>query len=393
MKKNVKLNGQLRLYVRWPLYLTLLLIGMNVWIYFVSHEAGMIMAVFVVIYAAAAGILYVSNQPVLYTELVSFATHYGQIQKNLLKELVLPYALLTEEGRIIWMNRRFMEITGKGKEYSRNISTVIPELSRKLLPTGDQSHTSVEFRYGESDYRADMKLIHMDEDMKNGHLTSTVEFEGSLIALYLFDITEINHYIRENQEQRMAAGLVYIDNYDEALEDVEEVRSSLLVALIERKINKYFNAYDGIVRKLEKDRFFVIMKEKALAQIRENKFDLLQDIKTVNIGNELPITLSISIGSGGVSYMDCMEYARSAMDLALARGGDQAVVKTKEQITYYGGKTQQMEKNTRVKARVKAQALREIIEAKDKVVVMGHRLTDADSFGAAVGIYLSLIHI
>ncbi len=387
MKKNVKLNGQLRLYVRWPLYLTLLLIGMNIWIYFISHEAGMVMAVFVAVYAVAAGILYVSNQPVLYTELVSFATHYGQIQKNLLKELILPYALLTEEGKIIWMNRRFMEITGKGREYSRNISTIIPELSRKLLPAGEQSHTSMEFRYGESDYRADMKLIRMDEDMKGAHLTSTVEFEGSLIAMYLFDITEINHYIRENQEQRMAAGLVYIDNYDEALEDVEEVRSPLLVALIERKINKYFNAYDGIVRKLEKDRFFVIMKEKALAQIRENKFDLLQDIKTVNIGNELPITLSISIGSGGASYMDCMEYARSAMDLALARGGDQAVVKTKEQITYYGGKTQQVEKNTRVKARVKAQALREIIEAKDKVVVMGHRLTDADSFGAAVGIY------
>ena len=373
MKKNVKLNGQLRLYVRWPLYLTLLLIGMNIWIYFISHEAGMVMAVFVAVYAVAAGILYVSNQPVLYTELVSFATHYGQIQKNLLKELILPYALLTEEGKIIWMNRRFMEITGKGREYSRNISTIIPELSRKLLPAGEQSHTSMEFSYGESDYRADMKLIRMDEDMKGAHLTSTVEFEGSLIALYLFDITEINHYIRENQEQRMAAGLVYIDNYDEALEDVEEVRSPLLVALIERKINKYFNAYDGIVRKLEKDRFFVIMKEKALAQIRENKFDLLQDIKTVNIGNELPITLSISIGSGGASYMDCMEYARSAMDLALARGGDQAVVKTKEQITYYGGKTQQVEKNTRVKARVKAQALREIIEAKDKVVVMGHR--------------------
>lgn len=255
MKKNVKLNGQLRLYVRWPLYLTLLLIGMNIWIYFISHEAGMVMAVFVAVYAVAAGILYVSNQPVLYTELVSFATHYGQIQKNLLKELILPYALLTEEGKIIWMNRRFMEITGKGREYSRNISTIIPELSRKLLPAGEQSHTSMEFRYGESDYRADMKLIRMDEDMKGAHLTSTVEFEGSLIALYLFDITEINHYIRENQEQRMAAGLVYIDNYDEALEDVEEVRSPLLVALIERKINKYFNAYDGIVRKLEKDRF------------------------------------------------------------------------------------------------------------------------------------------
>jgi len=387
MKKNVKLNGQLRLYVRWPLYLTLLLIGMNIWIYVISRDAGMIMAVFVLIYAAVAGILYVSNQPVLYTELVSFATHYGQIQKNLLKELVLPYALLTEEGKIIWMNRKFMEVAEKGPEYSRNISSIFPELNRKVMPGDGQEHTSVELSYGESDYRADMKLIHMDEDVKNSHLSSTVEFEGALIALYLFDITEINHYIRENQEQRMAAGLVYIDNYDEALEDVEVVRISLLVALIERKINKYFNAYDGIVRKLEKDRFFVVMKEKALTQIRENKFDLLQDIKTVNIGNEMPITLSISIGSGGISYMDCMEYARSAMDLALARGGDQAVVKTKEQITYYGGKTQQVEKNTRVKARVKAQALREIIEAKDKVVVMGHRLTDADSFGAAVGIY------
>ena len=129
------------------------------------------------------------------------------------------------------------------------------------------------------------------------------------------------------------------------------------------------------------------MQEKALEQIRENKFDLLQDIKTVNIGNEMAITLSISIGSGGNTYMDCMEYARSAMDLALARGGDQAVVKTKDQITYYGGKTQQVEKSTRVKARVKAQAFREIVETKDKVVVMGHKMTDVDSFGAAVGIY------
>lgn len=387
MKKNVKLNGQLRLYVRWPLYLTVLLIGMNIWIFLISAQAGMVMAAFVAVYAMAATALYVSNKPMLYTELVSFATHYGQIQKNLLKELILPYALLTEEGKIIWMNRQFMEITGKGPEYSRSITTIFPELVKDVLPGDSQPETSVEFNYGTYDFRADMKRISMGEDMKGTHLVSTVEFEGSLIAIYLFDITEIKYYIRENQEQRMAAGLVYIDNYDEALENVEEVRTSLLVALIERKINKYFNAYDGIVRKLEKDRFFVVLKEKALTQIRDNKFDLLQDIKTVNIGNEMPITLSISIGVGGSSYMDCMEYARSAMDLALARGGDQAVVKAKDQITYYGGKTQQVEKNTRVKARVKAQALREIVESKDKVVVMGHKLQDADSFGAAIGIY------
>lgn len=375
------------MYVRWPLYLTGLLVIMSVGIYFVEPRAGFMAALFTLVYLVIAGLLYAYNKPVIYTELVSFATQYGQIQKNLLKELALPYALLGEDGKIIWMNRKFREITEKGAEYRRGISSIFPDLVRSVLPTAETPFTSVNLVYGQSDFRAEMKLISMDQPLNAGSLLDEPEFDGRLIALYLFDTTEINRYIKENQEQRMAAGLVYIDNYDEALENVEEVRSSLLVALIERKINKYFNAYDGIVRKLEKDRFFIVMQEKALSQIRDNKFDLLQDIKTVNIGNEMAITLSISIGSGGASYMDCMEYARSAMDLALARGGDQAVVKTKDQITYYGGKTQQVEKNTRVKARVKAQAFREIVETKDKVVVMGHRLPDADSFGAAVGIY------
>lgn len=388
MKKNMKLKGQLRMYVRWPLYLTALLVAANAGVYCVSVKAGLLMAVFVLVYAIIAGVLYVYNKPIVYTELISFATQYGQIQKNLLKELTIPYALLGEDGKIIWMNQKFMEITGKGSSYSRGVSTVFPELNKNVFPSAENPCASVELTHGELDFRVEMKRIAMGDALEsNVLLEDDGEFEGCLIALYLFDTTEINRYIRENQEQRMAAGLVYIDNYDEALENVEEVRTSLLVALIERKINKYFNAYDGIVRKLEKDRFFVVMQEKALAQIRENKFDLLQDIKTVNIGNDMAITLSISIGSGGASYMDCMEYARSAMDLALARGGDQAVVKTKEQITYYGGKTQQVEKNTRVKARVKAQAFREIVETKDKVVVMGHRMTDVDSFGAAVGIY------
>lgn len=387
MNKNVKLKGQLRLYVKWPLYLTILLLVMNAGIYLVSGPAGVLMAVFVLIYMIIAAGLYIYNRPIIDTELVSFATHYGQIQKNLLKELALPYALLGEDGKIIWMNRAFMNVVGKNSKYNRGIYTLFPELKKGMLPTEEKPEATVELKYGELDFRAKMKRISMEEEPSASKLVDEDAFEGCLIALYLFDITEINQYIRENQEQRMVAGLVYIDNYDEALENVEEVRTSLLVALIERKINKYFNAYDGIVRKLEKDRFFIVMQEKALSQIRDNKFDLLQDIKTVNIGNEMAITLSISIGSGGASYMDCMEYARSAMDLALARGGDQAVVKTKDQITYYGGKTQQVEKNTRVKARVKAQAFREIVETKDKVVVMGHPMADADSFGAAVGIY------
>lgn len=371
--------------MRWPFYLTILLVGMCVAVYLANPTAGIVAALFVLVYAVIAGALYLRNRSAIYKEMVSFATQYGQIQKTLLRDLAIPYALIGTDGKLIWMNQEFMSVTGKNRRYNRSINTIFPELNRGVFPSVEVPDVSVDLQYGEADYRVEMKLISVDYALEGQELIE--EAIDRMIAVYLFDTTEINRCIRENREQRMVAGLVYIDNYDEALENVEDVRTSLLVALIERKINKYFNAYDGIVRKLEKDRFFVVMQEKALEQIRENKFDLLQDIKTVNIGNEMAITPSISIGSGGNTYMDCMEYARSAMDLALARGGDQAVVKTKDQITYYGGKTQQVEKSTRVKARVKAQAFREIVETKDKVVVMGHKMTDVDSFGAAVGIY------
>ena len=168
---------------------------------------------------------------------------------------------------------------------------------------------------------------------------------------------------------------------------MEEVRRSLLIALIDRKVNKYISALDGISKKLEKDKYLIIMRKKAVEKLKEDRFDLLEDVKTVNIGNEMAVTLSIGMGLDGLTYAQNYEFARNSIDLALGRGGDQAVVKTPENVTYYGGKSQQVEKNTRVKARVKAQALREIITGKDRVIIMGHRMADIDSFGSAVGIY------
>ena len=193
--------------------------------------------------------------------------------------------------------------------------------------------------------------------------------------------------MRENDAQSLVVGLLYLDNYDEALESVEEVRRSLLTALIERKINKYIASLDGISKKIEKDKYLIILRKRSLLQLQANKFDILEEVKTVNIGNEMAVTISIGIGLDGLTYLQNYEFARTAIDLALGRGGDQAVVKTTDQVTYYGGKSQQVEKNTRVKARVKAHALREIITSKDRVIIMGHRIPDVDSFGAAVGIY------
>ena len=230
------------------------------------------------------------------------------------------------------------------------------------------------------------KRISIKEVLDNSDIIESAGNENFLIAGYLFDETALKRALRERDEQSVAVGMIYIDNYDEALESVEEVRRSLLMALIDRKINKYIASVDGIARKTEKDKYLVIMRKKALMNLKESRFELLEDVKTVNIGNEMAVTVSIGVGVDAPTYAQNAEYARTAIDLALGRGGDQAVVKAPDSIVYYGGKSQQIEKNTRVKARVKANALQEIITSKDKVLIMGHRLADADAFGSAVGI-------
>ncbi len=388
MNKNLKFKGRLRLYFRLPVWFGILWAVMDAAIYTIDVKAGMIMSGFTLVYLISFLVLEHFNRSVVMNELVSFATQYGQIQKKLLWDLELPNALLDESGKIIWANKAFLQIVGKEKIENKPINSFFDAIGKDKLPVGDVDETEVEFQQYDRDFHAKLKKIPMAEMVENSDIfEADGVYEGCLVSVYIFDETALKMALRENDNQSLAVGLLYIDNYEEALDSVEEVRRSLLTALIERKVNKYFAAIDGIVRKMEKDKFFFVLRKQSLKQLQENRFDLLEDVKTVNIGNEMSVTLSIGIGVGGLSYSQNYEYARTSIDLALGRGGDQAVVKAKEGVTYYGGKSQRVEKNTRVKARVKAHALKEIVSAKDKVIVMGHRMTDVDSFGAAVGIY------
>lgn len=388
MDKKLKLKGKLRLYFQMPVLFGILLAITDVVIYTIDVSAGILLSCFTLVYLISFLLLEHFNRPIIMNELVSFATQYGQIQKKLLWDLELPNALLDENGRIIWANRAFLQVAGKEKTESKLISTLFPVITQDKLPGAETDETEVDFQKDDRDFHAKLKKIPLAEMVENSDIFEADGiYEGCLIALYLFDETALKIALRENDNQSLAVGLLYIDNYEEALDSVEEVRRSLLTALIERKVNKYFASIDGIVRKMEKDKFFFIVRKQSLKVLQENRFDLLEDVKTVNIGNEMSVTLSIGVGVGGLTYAQNYEYARTSIDLALGRGGDQAVVKTKDGVSYYGGKSQRVEKNTRVKARVKAHALKEIISAKDRVIVMGHRMTDVDSFGAAVGVY------
>ena len=388
MNDKVKLKGHIRWLTRWPFYLSVLLVIVNVMIYPISVKAGLLVSAGLLLYIGMSVGFCVWNKPRIMNELLAFANQYDTLEKRIIEELAIPYAIMDTSGKMIWSNRIFASLTGKDQFYKKNISTVFPDITADKLPTsGEKSSTEVSARFNDRIYRISMQKVALGELVSSSDMLKIENSNMSLIAMYLYDDTELKEYIQKNEDNKIVVALAYLDNYEEALETVEDVRRSLLIALIDRKITKYFSNFDGLVKKLEKDKYFLIMRQSSLEALKEQRFHILDEVKTVNIGNENAVTLSIGIGINAGTYMQSYEYARIAIEMALGRGGDQVVIKNGNNITYFGGKAQQMEKTTRVKARVKAQALKEFMSTKDRVVVMGHKITDVDALGAAIGIY------
>lgn len=401
-------------YRQTSLYLIAMFCLMTVLMYLVNIPAGVIATFFTAIYGTVSVIVFLRMNSLSRDRYVEFAMEHGKMQKELIKEFPVPYALLDEDGKVVWVNDEFSGITetSKRKLMKLNITQVFEEVTDESLPY-QEDVTEGEIAFNGHQYRYEIRRVQVNKvepvsDEADGTELSeqaadisTADDRGkdaphsgkhhgktdTFLAFYMFDITVINQLTQENHDQKLVAGLIYIDNYDEIFESLEEVRHSLLVALVDRKINKYMANVDAIVKSLEKDKYMFVMPQKYLDQLKENKFALLDEVKAINIGNDLPLTLSISMGTDYKSFIENFEAARSAMELALGRGGDQAVIKSADRITYFGGKSQGTEKSTRVKARVKTLAFKELLETKEKVIIMAHKNPDMDAFGSGIGIY------
>lgn len=384
--KSFKPSGRLNSIFLWPVGLGILLVLLDILLCFVSSVAASIVAVFIVIYAFVCAMMICYFRPRIIKEIVEFSSNYSQVQRQLLYELSIPYCLLDNKGNILWMNASMQASINRKNDLNKNISTIIPELSANVF-RNFEDFKEIRVAFNDRDYRVEMKRISADIITQGVNILAK-DYNSSLVAMYMFDETDINQYIQKIRDERFVVGLVYIDNYEDALESVDDVRRSLFVGLVDKRVNKYFSAGAAIIRKLEKDKYLVVFRYKFLEKLLADKFSLVEDIKSVKVGNEKTLTLSIAIGTGAADYARNYDIAKAAMDLALGRGCDQAVIKDGEKIYYYGGKSQQMEKNTRVKVRVKAHALRQILEANDNVLIMGHNLPDIDSFGSALGIYI-----
>ena len=387
MFKNKKIRPFIRSIIMWPLYLAVILIIMNIYVYFLDTNAGRVVTLFLIVYIAGVVVFILIKREQINEQLVKFGASYGQVQKNLIKEMAVPYALLDGDGRLLSANNEFMAMCPDRIKLKVGIGQIFPEITKSVLPA-DREKTVVHLTMNDKKYCAELKNIYIDDSDWNEDKKSIVENRDNvLISIFFYDETEILRLQQYLTDRQLVVALLYIDNYEEALESIDEVRRSLLSALIDRKINKYFQEYQVLLKKIEKDKYLIVFQNQYLEELKGARFTILDEVRDVNIGNEMAVTVSMGIGTGTDSYTDSYEAAHAAIDLALGRGGDQVVIKDKNEFLYFGGKSASVGKSTRVKARVKAQSFREIIEDNEKVIIMGHSMPDADAFGAAVGVY------
>ncbi len=387
MNKEKILRNKIEKYLLVPILFSLILVAMCIGIYFIDMNAFILAATATGVFIVGEGLVFLVTKRRIMPVMMGFAMEQGQIQRELLKKLAVPYAVLDDDGKILWGNDEFIELVGEGsrKRIRKNISAFFPVIGTDTLPKDQPVNLrlTLEGRIFDSL----IKKVSFDELLAADEDADISPRGEHLFAFYLFDVTELNMYKREIEENKLVAGLLYIDNYEEVMENTEEMRHSLVEALVDRRISMYFSTIDAIGKKTEKDKYLFVFRQKYLNQLKDTKFAILDEVKSINVGNEIPITLSIGIGADAADFSTAYENARTAIGLALGRGGDQAVIRYGDKISYFGGKSSGTEKSTRVKARVKAQAFSELLTDKENVLIMGHKRPDADAFGSAVGVY------
>ena len=300
----------------------------------------------------------------------------GEIRKEMFIRSPLPMVNMTMQGDIWWYNTSFDDIIQKESLLDTNIRSILPEVQTEDLPK-DNSIMEKTITIGNAVYTMYCELAQILIDDK----------EQYHYVVYFIDQTKLIKLENQIRNKRCIIGILCIDNYAEIAQNVEEVKRPILTAVIDRKIHRWMQDEDLIIRKFERDKYMIIFSHELLGKMQGNKFQILDEMRTTQMGNETPITMSIGIGENTQSLNQSMEEARAALDLALGRGGDQAVIKNQDKYIFYGGKTKEVEKSSRVKARMKAYAFKELIQESDNVIVMGHKNMDMDCLGAAMGVY------
>jgi len=305
-----------------------------------------------------------------------FSSKLDAATKSTLVKLPFPLIIVGKDGKILWYNQSFSVVMGTRDTLGIAANEIFKEFNAKKVLEGKEviyKHIPL----NERNY--DIYCTNIDTTDKNNE-------KDQIILLYLYDVTVTYNLEKDNNETKESVMLIEVDNLDEALKTIEEDRKPLFIAEIERLINSYGQGLSGMLKKYSSDKYILSLQERNLASEINKKFDILDAVRELNLGNQLAVTLSIGIGRNGNTPLDNYNMALAAKDLALGRGGDQAVIKSGEKLSFYGGLTKEVEKRTKVRARVIAQSLVGLMEESSSVFIMGHVNPDVDCLGAAVGL-------
>lgn len=301
---------------------------------------------------------------------------FDSATKYAVLNLPIPFMMLEVDGTISWYNPKFSEISGKKDILEKNIQDIVPTFNMKDI-TEEESNKSIDVIFKDRNYKVLYNIVKVNKKISN---------KDYLIMLYWIDNTNFTMLKEKYNSEKMNTCLIQVDNYDEVMKDTPEAKRPIVLAEIDKKLNTFTSRINGSLTKYESDKYVIVFENKHLNNLESKKFDILDDIREINQGNNIPVTLSVGVGVNGKTPAQIYEFAKGAMDIALGRGGDQAVVKKIDKLSFYGGKSKAVEKRTKVKARVMSHALRQLIDQSDKVFIMGHKVGDMDSFGSSIGV-------
>jgi len=288
---------------------------------------------------------------------------------------MMVFDVNTEE--VLWSNEEFLHLTNEHEQiFESRLSTVVPGFSKRWLVEG-KSECPDEFRWNHHIYRV-YGCLSRPEDVNNG--------QNLLATTYWMDVTENREMHDRLQKTHPVVAILVLDNYEELMKACPETKRSAVLARLEEKLGKWTADSDGLLLSYDRDRYLYVFSEKDYQHYADEKFSILESVREVVAGEGVAATLSIGIGKDADSYGELFKYATLAMEMALSRGGDQAVVKNRLNFEFYGGRSKTTEKRTKVKSRVMANALGELVEDARQVYVMGHKYADMDTLGAATGI-------
>ena len=276
---------------------------------------------------------------------------------------------------IIYANDAFSSAAGYFEKMSeQTLEQVVPGLGVDWLNSG------------KTEYPYDVKLGTRRYRVYGSRVRTEGPGKNMLGILYFADLTELYQVRDEYIRSRPVVSIILVDNYEELTKNITEGAISSLDARINDAINQWAEGYHGLLRRLEKNRFLFVFEKRDLRSATEEKFSILEDIHEITSPSGLPVSLSIGLGVDGVSFEEDYKFASLSIEMALSRGGDQAVVKDRYNFTFYGGRTKESDNRSKVRSRVTANSLMELIDQSDHVFIMGHKNADLDAVGAAMGI-------